>query len=86
MSKDLHPEGAAWPVGDGETAARVRSFDWAATPLGPVERWPQSLKSAVDLVSSSHLAMNLIWARAQGRLAGRRARRQIARRHLRRKR
>jgi hypothetical protein len=61
MSRDLHPEGSAWPVGGGETAARVRTFDWAATPLGPIERWPQSLKSAVDLVLSSQLAMNLIW-------------------------
>ena len=60
MSKDLHPEGSAWPVGGGETAARVRSFDWATTPLGPIERWPQSLKSAVDLVLSSQLAMNLV--------------------------
>ena len=61
MSEDLHPEGSAWPIGGGETAARVRTFDWAATPLGPIERWPQSLKSAVDLVLSSHLAMNLVW-------------------------
>ena len=25
-------------------ADRVRAFDWAATPLGPIEVWPQSLR------------------------------------------
>ena len=25
----------------------MRAFDWAATPLGAAERWPQSLKTAV---------------------------------------
>jgi len=35
-------------AGPGEVRARCRALDWAATPLGPVERWPASLRTAVD--------------------------------------
>ena len=29
--------------------ALMRALDWAATPLGPVESWPQSLRTAVSI-------------------------------------
>ncbi|MDB5606669.1 MAG: domain S-box protein, partial [Bradyrhizobium sp.] len=41
--------------------ARVRAFDWKKTPLGPISSWPQSLKTTIDLMMASQLAMNLIW-------------------------
>jgi PAS domain-containing protein len=41
--------------------ARVRAFDWEKTPLGPISSWPQSLKTTIDLMMASPLAMNLIW-------------------------
>lgn len=50
-----------WPVGDGETAARVRDFDWTATSLGPIEHWPQCLKCAIEIISGSQVPMNIIW-------------------------
>ena len=31
-------------------ARRIRAHDWAATSLGPVEAWPQSLRTAVELM------------------------------------
>ena len=31
-------------------AARIRAHNWAATPLGPVEGWAQSLRALVDLM------------------------------------
>jgi len=34
-------------VGGGEMGERMRALDWAATPLGPVGSWPQSLRSVV---------------------------------------
>ena len=37
----------------GEMAERIRAFDWATTPLGPIEWWPQSLKNVVDTVLAS---------------------------------
>jgi PAS domain-containing protein len=33
--------------------AKVRAFDWAATPLGPIDAWPASQRAIVDLVLSS---------------------------------
>lgn len=34
-------------------AARFRDFDWGATPLGPVERWPESWRHAVNIILDS---------------------------------
>jgi hypothetical protein len=40
-----------------EMAALMREFDWRNTPLGPVRNWPQSLRTAVDIMLSSRYAM-----------------------------
>ena len=32
---------------------RIRSFDWGSTPLGPIEAWPQSLRTVVNILISS---------------------------------
>ena len=45
-------------------AGRIRSFDWASTPLGPIEGWPQSLKTLVDLMLASRSMMSLVWGEA----------------------
>jgi signal transduction histidine kinase/ActR/RegA family two-component response regulator len=55
------PRRAAWPTGSSELAALVRHHDWSATPLGPIEQWPQSLRSVVQLVLESPLAMIVLW-------------------------
>jgi len=34
-------------------ATRFREFDWASTPLGPVERWPESWRNAVNIILDS---------------------------------
>ncbi|HKA27958.1 MAG TPA: hypothetical protein VKH82_01190, partial [Candidatus Binatia bacterium] len=36
--------------GDAEMARRVREFDWASTPIGPMADWPQSLKTIVRVM------------------------------------
>ncbi len=38
-----------------------RKKDWAATRLGPVEEWPQSLKTAAGTVVRQEIAQNLCW-------------------------
>lgn len=48
-------------VGAGEMAARMSSFNWAATPLGPVSKWPQSLRTAVGICLSSRYPMVIWW-------------------------
>jgi signal transduction histidine kinase len=40
---------------------RIRAFDWSATPLGPVQRWPQSLRSAVSILLPSSAQIVLFW-------------------------
>src|SRR5262245_37799312 len=45
----------------GEMAARVAAFDWAATPLGPRECWPQSLKVIVATMLASQFPMAVRW-------------------------
>ena len=39
----------------------MQSFDWSQTPLGPVERWPQSLKTTVRIMLTSRYAMWMAW-------------------------
>ena len=41
--------------------AALAAMDWSATPLGPVERWPQSLRTAVNLCLSSRAPMMIVW-------------------------
>ena len=47
--------------GGGELGALIRARDWASTPLGPPERWPQSLRSAVSILLPSKAQIVLFW-------------------------
>ncbi|WP_155370939.1 SpoIIE family protein phosphatase [Catellatospora vulcania] len=46
---------------DPEVAVDLRAVDWAATPLGPVPGWPQSLRTAVSILLSSKFPMWMAW-------------------------
>ncbi|HEY7910949.1 MAG TPA: histidine kinase dimerization/phospho-acceptor domain-containing protein, partial [Blastocatellia bacterium] len=47
--------------GGGEMGARMRGFDWSKTSLGPVDSWPQSLRTAVSICLSSRFPMVIWW-------------------------
>ena len=47
--------------GGGEMGALMRTVDWSATPLGPVEAWPQSLRTAVSILLESRFPMYIAW-------------------------
>jgi PAS domain S-box-containing protein len=49
--------------GDSEMGALMRAHDWSATPLGPAEGWPQSLRTAVSIVLNSRYPMFIFWGR-----------------------
>ena len=51
----------AFLQGGGEIGALVRGTDWAATPLGPVEAWPQSLRTTLGLLLNSRYPMFVFW-------------------------
>lgn len=48
-------------VGDSEMARLMRAHDWAATPLGPPDGWPETLKVALRLLLTSRFEMWLGW-------------------------
>ncbi|MFL6550396.1 MAG: PAS domain S-box protein [Povalibacter sp.] len=50
-----------WPIKGGEMGERIRSFDWARTPLGSIDRWPQSLRTAVDLMLCAAQPVFIAW-------------------------
>ena len=50
-----------WLAGGGEMGALMRGKDWAATPLGPAQSWPQSLRTAVSILLNSRYPMFLFW-------------------------
>ena len=52
---------ADWLVGGGELGALIRAKDWAATPLGPIDAWPQSLRSCVSHLLPSRAQIVLFW-------------------------
>ena len=49
------------PPPRGDMAARIAEHDWAATPLGPLDGWPQSLRTAVRILLTSRFAMWMAW-------------------------
>jgi len=55
------PEFRALLSYDSEMAQRIRSHDWAATPLGPPRDWPQSLRSALSICLNSSFPIAVYW-------------------------
>ncbi|HEX9937031.1 MAG TPA: PAS domain-containing protein, partial [Longimicrobium sp.] len=47
--------------GGGDAGELIRSRDWSPTPLGPLERWPQSLRTAVDIMLGSPAPTSVMW-------------------------
>ncbi|HSH31373.1 MAG TPA: PAS domain S-box protein [Candidatus Saccharimonadales bacterium] len=48
-------------TGGGEMGDRIRRFDWAKTSLGPLTEWPQSLRTAVNIVLQSPVPLVMLW-------------------------
>src|SRR5882762_9318044 len=58
---DKEAPAADWLAGGGEMGSLVRSKDWSQTPLGPIESWPQSLRTTVSLCLASNFPISLAW-------------------------
>src|SRR5580658_7077378 len=48
-------------VGGGGMGELSRRFDWSRTALGPVEAWPQSLKTTASTCLDSRFAIVVWW-------------------------
>lgn len=55
-----HPLEDIFP-GEGDVSQLMRSHDWAATPLGPPEQWPEGLKIPLRMMLTSRFEMWLGW-------------------------
>lgn len=57
-----HDEDAQpWPPGRGEVARLIRTKDWAATELGPIATWSDTLRTLVCNVLDNRFEMILLW-------------------------
>jgi PAS domain-containing protein len=45
----------------GKAGARIRAHNWAATPLGPIETWAQSLRTTLSIVLNSQFPTYMVW-------------------------
>ncbi len=59
--KGEEPDPLAFLSGGGEMGERTRAFDWSRTPIGPIQDWPQSLRTVVRVMLDSRYAMWLGW-------------------------
>ena len=41
--------------------SRMRAFDWSKTAIGPVQGWPQSLRSPLSMMLPSKAQIILFW-------------------------
>ena len=46
---------------DQEIGRDIAAVDWLSTPLGPVDGWPQSLRTAVNILLASRFSMWMAW-------------------------
>ncbi|MCR6650152.1 MAG: PAS domain-containing protein [Cellvibrionaceae bacterium] len=61
MTQPLLHDGAGFLADGGEMGARIRTFEWDKTSLGPPAQWPQALKVTVRLLLSSGHPMFIWW-------------------------
>jgi PAS domain S-box-containing protein len=47
----------------GEMGKLIAEFDWAVTPIGTPENWPQSLKTTLGILLHSKFPMFLFWGK-----------------------
>jgi PAS domain S-box-containing protein len=47
--------------GGGQMGELMRSIDWSRTPVGPVDSWPQSLKTALSVLLKQRTAVFIFW-------------------------
>lgn len=50
-----------FPNASGHLSQLIRDYDWSSSSLGPVEHWPQSLKTITEMLLLSPVPIVLLW-------------------------
>ena len=61
MTRSRKSDMDALLAGGGNMGALTRAFDWSHSPVGAVERWPQSLLTALSICLSSRAPIIIFW-------------------------
>jgi PAS domain S-box-containing protein len=61
MLKIDRPASVDFLAGGGEMGALMRACDWSASPLGPPQTWPQSLRTALRILLNTNHPMFIWW-------------------------
>lgn len=57
----IQPDSLSWLNSGGEMGRLIGAKDWSKTVLGPIEHWPQSLKTSVSLCLKSLFPTVIYW-------------------------
>jgi PAS domain S-box-containing protein len=58
---DDEGEAATFLAGGGELGALIAGFDWAATAIGPIARWPAAMRAVIAFVLRSPVPIVTLW-------------------------
>jgi signal transduction histidine kinase len=61
--KDNQLDNPEFLTGGGEMGQRIREFEWSSTPLGPIEQWPQSLRTCMRIMLTSPQPIWIGWGK-----------------------
>ncbi|MFC0204024.1 PAS domain S-box protein [Novosphingobium soli] len=61
MTRDEDGTGERFMGFGGDLARRIVEHDWSQTPIGPIERWPASLRNTVGMMLPSPVPLVLLW-------------------------
>jgi two-component sensor histidine kinase len=61
INQRVTDEAPEFLAGGGEMGAAIRAYDWASTPLGPPEGWPQALRTCLRIMLASRQPMWVWW-------------------------
>ncbi|HEY4209034.1 MAG TPA: ATP-binding protein, partial [Puia sp.] len=61
--KDKQIDTPEFLTGGGEMGQRIRDYDWSGTPLGPIDKWPRSLRTCVRIMLTSRQPIWIGWGK-----------------------
>ncbi|WP_338665554.1 ATP-binding protein [Pararoseomonas sp. SCSIO 73927] len=57
----MRDEALSFLAGGGAMAEAIARHDWSRTPLGPIEAWPEALRTSVALMLGTRFPQAVVW-------------------------